>query len=123
MTLFSLYTASRGVLAIPVGGEPQRCEAEVRNPAQPGCSTEPKLEPGLPCGFKLVLFFQLGVLWASGEGSLSFCATVFSFTISWSENPSWPQEALGFQDGKFLEEQVVRGEGRGGPGEASVVAV
>lgn len=44
-----------------------------RVPAQPGCSTEPKLEPGLPCGFKLVLFFQLGVLWASGEDLQLLC--------------------------------------------------
>lgn len=32
--------------------------------------------------------------------------------LAGAENPSWPQGALGFQDGKFLEEQVVRGEGR-----------
>lgn len=48
-----------------------------RVPAQPGFSAEPELEPGLPCGFKPVLFSHLGVLWASGEDLQLLCHRFF----------------------------------------------
>lgn len=80
MTLFISTLLHEGSWASQRVEEPPRCEAVCPSPAQPRCSTELELEPGLPCGFKPVLFFHLGVLRASG-------ATISSFTISWSREP------------------------------------
>lgn len=76
----------------------------------PGAQLSPSWSQVCPVASNL--FVRIRSLWASGEDLQLLCHRFYSFTIGWVENPSWPQEALGFQDGKFLEEQVVRGEGR-----------